>query len=48
MNIAEDLEFAVLTKRYNETLAVNNINLKIQSIDEIGGDIKLLARPQYN
>ena len=29
MNIAEDLEFAVLTKRYNETLAVNNINLKI-------------------
>ena len=30
MNIAEDLEFAVLTKRYNETVAVNNINLKIQ------------------
>ena len=29
MNIAEDLEFAVLTKRYNETVAVNNINLKI-------------------
>ena len=29
MNTAEDLEFAVLTKRYNETLAVNNINLKI-------------------
>ena len=29
MNTAEDLEFAVLTKRYNETLAVNNISLKI-------------------
>ena len=29
MNIAEDLEFAVLTKRYNETVAVNKINLKI-------------------
>ena len=29
MNIAEDLEFAVLTKKYNETVAVNNINLKI-------------------
>ena len=29
LNIAEDLEFAVLTKRYNETVAVNNINLKI-------------------
>ena len=29
MNTAEDLEFAVLTKRYDETLAVNNINLKI-------------------
>ena len=29
MNTAEDLEFAVLTKKYNETLAVNNINLKI-------------------
>ena len=29
MNTAEDLEFAVLTKRYNETVAVNNINLKI-------------------
>ena len=29
MNTAEDLEFAALTKRYNETLAVNNINLKI-------------------
>ena len=29
MNIAEYLEFAVLTKRYNETVAVNNINLKI-------------------
>ena len=29
MNIAEDLEFAVLTKRYNEIVAVNNINLKI-------------------
>ena len=29
MNTAEDLEFAVLTKRYDETLAVNNISLKI-------------------
>ena len=29
MNTAEDLEFAVLTKRYDKTLAVNNINLKI-------------------
>ena len=29
MNAAEDLEFAVLTKRYDETLAVNNISLKI-------------------
>jgi len=29
LNTAEDLEFAVLTKKYNETLAVNNINLKI-------------------
>ena len=29
LNIAEDLEFAVLTKRYNETVAVNKINLKI-------------------
>ena len=29
MNIAEYLEFAVLTKRYNVTVAVNNINLKI-------------------
>ena len=31
MNTAEDLEFAVLTKRYDETLAVNNISLKIPS-----------------
>jgi putative spermidine/putrescine transport system ATP-binding protein len=29
LNTAEDLEFAVLTKRYDETLAVNNISLKI-------------------
>ena len=29
MNTAEDLEFAVLTKRYDKTLAVNNISLKI-------------------
>jgi|TARA_B100001175_G_scaffold272436_1_gene245612 putative spermidine/putrescine transport system ATP-binding protein len=29
LNTAEDLEFAVLTKRYDKTLAVNNINLKI-------------------
>ena len=29
LNIAEDLEFAVLTKRYDETVAVNKINLKI-------------------
>ncbi len=29
MNTAEDLEFAVLTKKYDETLAVNNISLKI-------------------
>ena len=29
MNTAEDLEFAVLTKRYDEILAVNNISLKI-------------------
>ena len=29
MKTAEDLEFAVLTKRYDETLAVNNISLKI-------------------
>ena len=40
MNTAEDLEFAVLTKRYNETLAVNNINLKI-----LGGTYCCLLGP---
>ena len=29
MSITKDLEFSVLTKRYNKTLAVNNISLKI-------------------
>ena len=38
----EKLNFAKIER------GMNNINLKIQSIDEIGGDIKLLARPQYN
>ena len=29
MSITKDLEFSVLTKRYNKTLAVNKISLKI-------------------